>query len=452
MKLVLEQKQIQTQKLSPQMIQSMELLQMSTLELHEYVEEQLLENPILEREDVYDQEEGTLLLRKLEWLIANNNRGRLSKEENTGNLAETIADTFDECLYDHLSAQVPWKSLSAAMRRGVDCVLTGLDDNGWLDETAEELAWRGGVSVDIILNAELLVQGLDPAGVGAHTLAQCLELQLNRLGENGLPVTIVREHLEEMAKDHYNQIARTLGVSREAVQQACLKIRSLNPRPGSAFARAVFPAHIAPDVQVSEEEGKLVVLLTGQGMPELKISDYYCDLLRNSEEEQVKEYLTQKIQQADWLLKSIEQRKNTMIRCMQCIVEWQEAFFRRGRHFLRPMTLADVAAKAEIHESTVSRAVRNKYVQCTWGLFPLSDLFSRAVACGEEDLAAVQVKAHLRTLIEQEDKRKPLSDQKLCDTLAEQGITVARRTVAKYRDEMGYPSAPGRRKFDSLAN
>lgn len=446
MELSLEQKQIQ--KLSPQMIQSMEILQMSTLELHEYLEEQLMENPILEREETYAREEGSQLLHKLEWLAANSRQSRFARpEERAGNPMEAVADGDGETLYDHLSAQVPWRCLSPVVRRGVECVLTGLNDNGWLEETVEELARRGGIDPVVIAEAERIVQNLEPAGVGARTLAQCLELQLLRMGEDGLPLTIVRNHLVDVAKDHYNRIANGTGASREEIQQACRKIRSLDPRPGTAFAHVSLPTYVVPDIMVNEEEGELTILLVGRDVPELRISEYYCTLLRSNDEAQVKDYLSQKVRQAEWVLKSIEQRRSTVMHCMQCIVKRQEEFFRRGRYFLRPMTLADIAVDAGVHESTVSRAVKNKYVQCTWGLFPLNSLFSRAIDCGREELSAEQVRIQLRILIESEDKRKPLSDQKLSDALAQRGLVLARRTVAKYRDELGYPSAPGRKQF-----
>lgn len=445
MELILEQKQLQ--KLSPQMIQSMEILQMSTLELHEYVEEQLVENPVLEREEVRTGEEGSQLLHKLEWLAANSRQRRSSRPENAENLADAVADRGGESLYDHLCAQIPWRRLPPVVRKGVECVLTGLNDNGRLEETTEELARRGCVSPAVIERAEQIVQDLEPAGVGARTLAQCLELQLLRAGENGLPLTIVQNHLVDVAKDHYNRIAAQTGASREEIQQACRVIRSLDPKPGAAFAHAGLPVYILPDIFVREEDGEVVFSLAGQDVPELRISEYYCGLLRDSEEAVVKDYLSQKIKQAEWVLKSIAQRKSTVMRCMQFIVKRQEDFFLRGRYFLRPMTLADIASDAGVHESTVSRAVKNKYIQCTWGIFPLNDLFSRKIDCGGADLSAEQVKMQLRALIEQEDKRKPLSDQKLCDALQQQGLTLARRTVAKYRDELGYPSAPGRKQF-----
>ena len=445
MDVILELKQ--TQKLSPQMIQSMEILQMGTAELQEYVEELLLENPVLEREESRPEEDGSLLLGRLEWLAAHGRRERRAPAEDVRDAADAVADHKGESLYDYLGAQIPWRYLSPVMCRGIECVLTGLNDNGWLEETTEELSARCGVSCEVISGAEIIVQNLEPAGVGARTLAQCLKLQLLRRGEDGLALTIVKNHLEDLAKDHYNQIARSTGASRAEIQEACRLIRSLDPRPGAAFAHQTPPAYITPDVQVVEEGGQLLVSLTDQSLPELKISSYYRDLLQSSEEPQVKDYLLQKMRQADWVVQSIEQRKSTLLRCAECIVTLQEEFFRRGKHFLRPMTLADVAAALGIHESTVSRAVKNKYIQCVWGLFPIRDLFSRALSAGSEENCAEQIKCALRSLIENEDKRKPLSDQKLCDALAEQGLILSRRTVAKYRDEMGIPSAPGRKEF-----
>lgn len=445
MDVILEQKQVQ--KLSPQMIQSMEILQMGSAELQEYVEELLLENPVLEREESHPEEDGSLLLGRLEWLAAQGRRERGAPPGDVRDAADAVADEKGESLYDYLGAQIPWKYLSPVMCRGIECVLTGLNDNGWLEETTEELAARCGVSCDVISGAEIIVQNLEPAGVGARTLAQCLKLQLLRRGEDGLALTIVKNHLEDMAKDHYNQIARSTGASRAEIQEACRLIRSLDPRPGAAFAHQTLPAYITPDVRVVEEGGQLSVTLTNQSLPELKISSYYRELLQSSDEPQVKDYLLQKMRQADWVVQSIEQRKSALLRCAERIVALQEDFFRHGKHFLRPMALSDVAAELDIHESTVSRAVKNKYIQCVWGLFPIRDLFSRALPAGSEGSCAEQAKSALRTLIENEDKRKPLSDQKLCDALAEQDLVLSRRTVAKYRDELGIPSAPGRKEF-----
>jgi len=188
------------------------------------------------------------------------------------------------------------------------------------------------------------------------------------------------------------------------------------------------------------------VAFLDQNSPAIHISSYYRELLQYSEDTQVKKYLREKLQQADWVVQNIEQRKNTVLRCAQCIVQRQEAFFLRGKDYLSPLTQSDVAAALELHESTISRAIRDKYIQCAWGTFPMSFFFSRALT-GQENVSTNQVKSVLRELIANEDKAKPLSDQKLCDLLTAQGLTVSRRTVAKYRDEMGLPSAPGRKEF-----
>ena len=207
------------------------------------------------------------------------------------------------------------------------------------------------------------------------------------------------------------------------------------------------PGYIVPDLLVTDENGQLTVLLADQGCPELKISPYYRQLLHSCGEEPVQEYLSQKLRQADWVVRNLEQRRSTILRIARCIVSRQEEFFRQGPQYLHPLTLADVAADAGVHESTVSRTIRQKYIQCAWGLFPLSRFFSRALPAAGAECSVQQVKALLQALIDCEDKGRPLSDQRLCEALVRQGIDISRRTVAKYRDEMGIPSAPGRKEF-----
>ncbi|MDD6160934.1 MAG: RNA polymerase factor sigma-54 [Oscillospiraceae bacterium] len=447
MELTLEQKQVQ--KLSAQMVQSMEILQMGTQELEEYAENLLLENPALERSEPTEAPvEARELFSKLEWLAANDRQNRsYRREENTADWIDVVADSTGETLYEHLSIQVDWNRLSPALQQGVEGVLTGLDGNGYLEESTEELARRCGLAPDVMARAEELVRALEPAGVGARNLGHCLALQLERLGETGLPLTIVNNYLEDMAKNHFHRIATLTGAGRAEIQQACELIRSLQPRPGAAFVGDEHPQYIAPDLLVSEEMGELTVCFADQRVPELKVSSYYRELMRSSDEEQVRNYLAQKVQQADWVIRSIEQRKSTVLACAESIVARQEPFFRSPGGVLRPMTLADVASDVGVHESTVSRAVKDKYLQCARGLFPLSHFFSRALSSTREDLTAAQAKDAIRTLIAAEDPAKPASDQKLSELLSEQGIRISRRTVAKYREELGVPSAAGRKKF-----
>lgn len=446
MELSMEIKQVQ--RLSPQMIQSMEILQMGTQELQEYVEKALLENPVLEGEVQRERGEDRELLRKLEWLNANDHQNRwYHREDAAEDWISNVADTSGENLYDYLRSQLDLRRLPPDLRRGVECVLTGLNANGYLEETAGELAARCGQSPEVIAQAEALVRGLEPAGVGARTLSECLALQLERRGEDGLAMTIVRSYLEDMARSHYHRISRETGASREEIQRACCEIRALEPRPGAAYSTGESPRYITPDVVVTELEGQLVVTVSDHTVPELKVSSYYQQLLQNTEETQVKDYLADKVRQACWVVKGIEQRRGTLLSCAQTIARRQEDFFLRGGH-LHPLTLADVAGDLNIHESTVSRAAKDKYLQCARGLYPLSYFFSRALPSGGgEGVSPERAKTAIRTLIDGEDRRKPLSDQKLCDLLGKQGLLLSRRTIAKYRDEMGIASTSGRKEF-----
>lgn len=447
----------QTQTLSPQMMQAMEILQMGSQELLEYIQETLQENPVLESEESrqpQEDPEGALLRRKLEWLESTDVQNRWYHQEDAKDLADTVAgasgaDPGEESLYYYLRSQVRFETLSASLASAVQCVLESLNANGWLDEPADDLALHAGVDVSEVERAVELVQALEPAGVGARSLSECLTLQLARRGETGLPMTIAAHYLEAVSRDHYNQIARGTGASREEIQAACKVIRALNPRPGADFAPREVLGYITPDLVVVSFEDHFEILTNDYYFPTLKVSSYYHKLMKSTDEAQVKEYLTGKVRQARWVLRSVEQRRSTLLSCANCIVERQEAFFRRGPGNLRPLALADVAAELDVHESTVSRAVKDKYLQCAHGVFPLGYFFSRALpAAGPgESVSAEQVKSALKKLIGGEDRKKPLSDQKLCEQLAKQGMEISRRTVAKYRDELGIPSTSGRKEF-----
>ena len=446
----------QTQTLSPQMMQAMEILQMGSQELLEYIQETLQENPVLEAEEgrqPQESEEDALLRRKLEWLESTDVQNRWYHQEDARDLTDTVAgatgaDPGEESLYYYLRSQIRFEDLSGAMTEAVECVLQSLNSSGWLDEPIADLTLHTGVEEEVVRRAVELVQTLEPAGVAARSLSECLSIQLVRRGETGLPLTIAERYLEEMSRDHYNRIARETGASREEIQAACKVIRSLNPRPGADFAPREVLGYITPDLVVVSFEDHFEILTNDYYFPTLKVSSYYHQLMKSTDEAQVKDYLTGKLRQAKWVVRSVEQRRSTLLRCASCIVDRQEDFFRRGPGHLRPMTLADVAVVLEVHESTVSRAVKDKYLQCAHGVFPLGYFFSRALPAGGGDsVSAEQAKIALKKLIEEENKKKPLSDQKLCDLLMAQGIEISRRTVAKYRDELGIPSTSGRKEF-----
>lgn len=438
----------QTQKLSPQMIHSMNILQMGTIELQEYVEKTLLENPTLELESERKKDDQLELRHKVEWLMNNDRQNHWYYQEDAQDLIELVADSSEESLYDHLRSQINIEKLPSRLSLAVDCVLTGLNDNGYLDETTEELAVRCGQPVNIVLRAEALVRGLDPAGIGARTLSECLAIQLERKGEAGLALTLVRQHLEDIAHNRYNHISKVTGASREEVQSACKQIRDLVPHPGSFYAPREAPGYIVPDLLVTEQNGELLITSGDDFLPALKISSYYQKLAKETDEKEVQDYLTDKVRQASWVIKSIDQRRNTLLSCARIIVARQESFFRQGVSHLHPLTLADVAAEVNIHESTVCRAIRDKYIQCVQGVYPLNYFFTRALPLSSGNCVSPEkVKAVIRSLIDEENKKMPLSDQKICDLLAAQGLTLSRRTVAKYRDEIGIPSTAGRKEF-----
>lgn len=437
----------QTQKLSAQMIQSMEILQMGIPELQEYVETVLMENPTLELESEGRKEERPELLKKLDWLNATDHQNRWYHQGETQDLMDLASDSAGESLYDYLREQLDMERMSPQLQAAVDCVLTGLNHDGYLEESVEELAARSRTKREAVTKAVGMVQGLEPAGVAARSLSECLALQLKRNGQEGLALTIAQSYLEDMARNHFNRISKETGASREDIQHACNQIRKLNPRPGAPFAPKEIPGYIIPDLLVTEENGRLAVAVGDDFLPVLKVSSYYQHLMETCEEAEVQEYLAEKIRQATWVVKSIDQRKSTLLACARVIVARQKAFFTWGKSYLLPMTLADIAAEAGLHESTVSRAIRDKYIQCAQGVIPLNRLFSRAVSSECDEVSPERAKDAIRNLIQSENKKKPLSDQKLCDLLSRQNLILSRRTVAKYRDEMGIPSTSGRKEY-----
>ena len=454
MELNLTQKQIQT--LSPQMMQSMEILQMGSQELLEYIEEAVQENPVLEPEEQYDRaDESDQLRRKLEWLESTDPQNRYYHQQDTeeqddrlGNYG-TMEDREDN-LYYYVLSQLKTLDLPPEVMAVGAFLVESLNGNGWLDESLEELAADSGYPKELLEQGLAAVQSLEPAGVGARDLSECLRLQLvRRAPVDEVAVRIVESQLDALSKSRYGLIARELKVSQEEVRAACEHIRALNPRPGTGFAARENLTYINPDIIVVSFPDHFELLTNDYYFPSLGISGYYTRLLKESDDRQVKDYLTGKVKQAKWMVHAIEQRRSTLMSCAGCILELQEAFFRQGPGHLVPMSLADVAERIGVHESTVSRAVKDKYIQCSMGVYPLSYFFSRSLGNTGEDAASPDAaKALLKKLIAGEDKKKPLSDQKLCDQMSAQGCPLSRRTVAKYRDELHIPSTTGRKQYE----
>ena len=300
------------------------------------------------------------------------------------------------------------------------------------------------------------MQGLEPAGVCARSLSECLQIQLQQKGIlNDDLREITEHHLELLAKNKIAALSGKLGLPPALVSGYCDLIRTLDPKPGSRFYHQEETQYIIPDVYVTKREGSFEISLSRDSAPSISVSSYYQQLSRNTDDAEVKDYLDRKISQTEWVRQCILQRQTTMTRVSEEIVRHQLQFFEKGPDHMQPLKMSEVAEAIEMHESTVSRAIDKKYLQCSWGVFPMSDFFqrkatardSRAAAMTEQSFTSDHVKQALREIIETEPSRKPFSDRILSEKLAERGITISRRTVAKYRDEAGIPDASGRKLY-----
>lgn len=447
----LEQNITQEQTLSAQAIQGLEVLQMNTQELLDYVRKTVMENPVLEAElpsvppeIVPGREKG-----RMEWLESNDRQNRwYNRQDAERDERDSAAGDRAESLKDYVRSQLPRQS--EALERAADYLVECLDENGWIPEPLEELSAESGIPVVLLERALVQIQNAEPWGVGARNLQECLLIQLfHRPDADNLTAKIVRDCLPELAKNHYNSIAKALQVSQDKVRRAVEQIRSLNPRPGNGFAHAEPTGYIIPDMVAEWNGNGFDIRLSRTGLPQLNISSYYVELQKESTDPEVTTYLDEKVRQAKWVISAVSQRQETMLRCMDAIMALQPEYFRHDRGALCPMALADVAERLGVHESTVSRAIRGKYIQCPDGVVPLSFFFSQAAfRSGTEGdtVSAVEAKNRLRALLLGEDARKPWSDQKLAELMGEGGCSISRRTVAKYRSELGFPPATGRKR------
>lgn len=430
-------------KLTPQLMQSMEVLQMTSQELLEYLSRQAEENPLLDQSD--PPERAYEELRRQAGWIDGGVRERASFAHG-GEAPEAGAlDGGLESLAAFLRDQIHRLRLPRPLAALCGYLAELVDGDGYLAQ--EDLDGLAALNIprDLTERALDVLQSLDPPGVGARSLSECLLLQLSRRDvPDPVAMDVAARFLPELGRKRYLSIAQKLGVEAEDVRKAERVIAGLEPYPGRAFQSAEPTPYVRPDVFVAELEGGLKAVLNDYYLPRVSVNEYYLRLLKSSDEKETRDYLRQKLQQAKWLLSSLERRGSTLRRCAEALLEVQRPFFAGETGELSPMTLSTLAQRLEVHPSTVSRAVQGKYLQCRQGTFPLRYFFSRPVSGG--DVSRQAVKRVLLALVREEDARKPLSDQALCRLLADRGILVARRTVAKYRLELGVGSSAARRK------
>lgn len=354
-------------------------------------------------------------------------------------------------LEESLLSQVELCSEPYMVKATAAYIIQTLDENGYMTYSPEEIAQELNISDDLVEEARQLIWTFDPPGVGAADLKECMKIQLSAIGKLGEKMSIIiDEYLEDIARNRFSSVARQIGMTVQEVSDAAELIRSLEPKPGRGFASSESTRFIVPDVSVEKVLGKYTVKVNSHTAPRLIIRSDYRSMLRNSDKDSgVASFLSDRLNSAMWLIHSIEQRRETIYKIVTEMVEVQQEFFEKGRRFLKPMTMKQIAEKAGVHESTVSRAVNGKYLQCPQGVFELRYFFSGTsnfTGSDGQEATSEGLKSMIEKLVEAEDRASPMSDRRIAEAILIKGIAVSRRTIAKYREEMGIPPSSVRRR------
>ena len=476
--------------MTPQLRQAIKILQVSRLELETLIDEAMSENPVLEEgvEQVEEEErtrpEEPVAMESNgneEWEAAPEPRETTTEIEPRERMGEidwkeyldnyrndwhgssaTPADYDDEkrntlentlvrapSLPEHLIWQLRMTGIPPAEESVAALIIGNMDKDGYLQLDTEDIAFQSGQDFDVVERALRRIQDLDPPGVGARDLRECLLLQIRSHGkQDSVAAAIVRDHLHLLESKRYDRIAKELGAPMDEVAAAASYIATLEPKPGRNFGEGDI-RYITPDVFVQKIGDELVVTLNDEGLPRLRVSNFYRQVLSDAGTGEAKRYIQEKMRAAAWLIKSIQQRQRTLYLVTQSIVRFQHEFFEKGVAHLRPLVLKDVAMDIGMHESTVSRATANKYVHTPQGTFELKYFFTSSLQGADgQEVSAESVKDRIREIIAAEDPRRPYSDQHIAKMLSTEHVGIARRTVAKYRGIMGVlPSSKRRQAF-----
>ncbi|MCH5305706.1 MAG: RNA polymerase factor sigma-54 [Rikenella sp.] len=459
------------QRLSPQQIQGIKLLELPTLQLEQRIKQEIEENPVLEEEERdNDSDEAGLTL---EDYIRNeeNTASYKLKVNNTSKDDERRAPTLSQgmSLPEFLTEQLAYHHLTEKERAIAQFVIGTLDDDGYLRRAtasiADDLAFTQGIEatdeeIDRVIG---VIQTLDPAGIGARSLGECLVIQLRALREQTpavrLAIAILTDHYDAFVKKHYERMMRRLGVTEEEFRAAIEEIVRLNPKPTNGYSdeSAAASPNIIPDFLLDYNNGSFDLQLTSRNIPELKINGSYLRMAekalngggRSEEDREALQFIRQKIDSAKWFISAIKQRQETLMKTMRAILHFQRDYFVEGDEAkLRPMILKDIADATGFDISTISRVVNSKYIQTHFGVFQLKYFFSEGLLTESgEEVSTREIKRILAEAIENEDKRDPLTDEALMDTLTAKGYKIARRTVAKYREMLGIPTSRLRKEI-----
>lgn len=484
----LKLKQSQSLAMTPQLQQAIKLLTLTHMEMTDVIASEMVENPMLEESgQTMSGEELGDIDRKIDKLEGQNKEATSENFDGPSVLNDkSVPDDFDwqgyleaynnstysppnmakpdldempnyenilsggEGLADHLEWQLRMLEFGEDEWKVLDHIIHNINDDGYFDADMEEIAKETGHNLEDAIELLFMVQKLEPAGCGARTLSECLMAQANSLEiKSPLVETIILEKLEDLQKNNYAKVAKELEMSEVEVKEAFDIIHHFHPKPGRLIA-ANDTHFIAPDIYVVQIGGEFVVQVNDEGVPNLKISKQYQQLIYDDTNKEAQDYVKEKLKSASFLIKSIYNRQNTIYKVSKMIVERQQDFFRRGPRYLKPMVLKDIAQDIGMHESTISRATTNKYMHTPIGMFELKYFFNTGVGGknGGDDVASEVLKIKIKDLIAKENPKRPLSDQKIAEILGRDGVNIARRTIAKYREQLDIASSSKRKKRD----
>ena len=477
------------QKLSPQQIQVIRLLELPAIELEEKVKHELEENPALEEgkemPDEFDQAEGEI--GENADSMTENNEGeddlslgdylteddipdyKLQEIRDKSTKKEDIPFSVSESLNEFLLQQLGFRNLPDKEMKIAEYIIGNIDDDGYLRRDlgaiADDLMFQAGLDISEkdVENILKMIQDFEPTGVGARNLQECLCIQLQKkeqTPETPIAIQIIQHYFEDFSRKHYEKILRGLDISEETLKKAIREITLLNPKPGNAWGGTMETAmsQIIPDFIVDSNNGEITLSMNNRGIPDLRINKEYQDMFQDytsnkanqtSERKNAIQFVKQKLDAAQWFIDAVKQRQETLMRTMEAIIQLQREFFLTGDEAtLRPMILKDVAEKTGYDISTISRVSNSKYVQTNFGIYSLKYFFSESMQTDSgEEISTREVKKIMKEHIEAEDKRKPLTDEELASILKEKGYVIARRTVAKYREQLGIPVARLRKEI-----
>jgi RNA polymerase sigma-54 factor len=478
--------------MTPQLQQAIKLLQLNRMELAEVVNQEMMENPILEElaetpegenatpteaqegeinpeaEQLRDEEAFLKPKAQEEQLVAGkddfNWESYVEEFNSSSSSAPSMREINEELpsfenvltkttsLEEHLAWQLSMITMNPEERKLGELIIGNLTDDGYLNANVQDMALECGVEAEDAEEVLKIVQNFDPLGVGSRNLQECLAIQARFMNpRQPLVEAIIAKHLGDLERKNYQAVAKGLDVSLEKVIEATRLILEFEPKPGRSFHTSD-TQYITPDIYVYKVADEFVIVLNEDGMPKLRISPYYRNILASAQKDQnkvTKEYVQDKLRSAVWLIRSIHNRQKTIYKVTEAIVRRQRDFFEKGVQHLKPMILKDVANDIGMHESTISRVTTNKFVHTPVGIFELKYFFNSSInaADGSDSLASEAVKEKIRHMIQKEDQKNPLSDQKIVELLRADNIDIARRTVAKYRDMLGILSSGKRKKI-----